>query len=275
MQTMMELLNNKEFELKELLKTIEGELKHLPAGTLRCKCKNRKYNQYYWYRDETREKYPEGRFLRKNEQEIIESLSQKAYDQKLSEQILNSLSTIDEIRETIKRKGILDEEQILQLYQAMSNQKRMIQNAHVMTDEEYISEWLDKTPGQKNKFPFENAYTTEKGEIVRSKSEKIIADKLFFHQIPYVYEAELKIKNDGVIYPDFTLLDVRKRRVLYWEHFGMMDSEGYSANAISKIHKFEKAGIWPGEQLIFTMEAATYPLNTKNLDDIISHYFEK
>ena len=47
---------------------------------------------------------------------------------------------------------------------------------------------------------------TERGERVRSKSEKIIADKLFLQNIPYHYERPIYLKGFGMVYPDFCCL---------------------------------------------------------------------
>ncbi|MEE3440399.1 MAG: hypothetical protein VZR07_10670, partial [Ruminococcus sp.] len=51
-------------------------------------------------------------------------------------------------------------------------------------------------------------FETQRGEIVRSKSEVIIADALYYANIPYHYEKPIKV-GDRVIYPDFTVLNVK------------------------------------------------------------------
>lgn len=47
---------------------------------------------------------------------------------------------------------------------------------------------------------------TEKGERVRSKSEKILADYFYRKNILYKYEKPLYLKGYGTVYPDFTFL---------------------------------------------------------------------
>lgn len=47
---------------------------------------------------------------------------------------------------------------------------------------------------------------TEKGERVRSKSEKILADYFYRKNILYKYEKTLYLKGYGTVYPDFTFL---------------------------------------------------------------------
>lgn len=71
-------------------------------------------------------------------------------------------------------------------------------------------------------------YETEQGDLVRSKSEVIIANILYQHRkdILYKYERPLEVMSDGKernIYPDFTILNIHTGKVTYWEHAGRMD----------------------------------------------------
>lgn len=118
----------------------------------------------------------------------------------------------------------------------------------------------------------DNAIITEKGEAVRSKSEKIIADKLYMKEIPYVYEQPLYLKGYGYVVPDFKILNVRTKKEYYLEHFGMMDDYEYVKNAIKKIECFQKNEIYPGEKLLITLEASDSPLNMIILEKMVNKY---
>ena len=48
---------------------------------------------------------------------------------------------------------------------------------------------------------------TERGDLVRSKSELVIADKLFARGIDYGYEQPLELEGGRIRYPDFTITD--------------------------------------------------------------------
>ena len=111
-----------------------------------------------------------------------------------------------------------------------------------------------------------------KGERVRSKSEVIIADMLSKEGIPYRYEYPLYIKGFGKIYPDFTVLNIKKREELLWEHFGMMDDAEYAEAAIRKIATYEQNGIYPGEKLILTYETRKNPINQRVINGLIEHF---
>ena len=118
----------------------------------------------------------------------------------------------------------------------------------------------------------ENAIITEKGEQVRSKSEKIIADKLFMKGIPYVYEQPLYLKGYGYVMPDFKILNVKTRKEFFLEHFGMMDEVEYVRKALRKLETFEKNDIYPGEKLLMTFETSDSPINIKLLDEMVNRY---
>ena len=53
---------------------------------------------------------------------------------------------------------------------------------------------------------------TEKGERVRSKSEKIIADYLYRKNILYKYEKPLYLNGYGIVYPDFYITFQKNRK---------------------------------------------------------------
>jgi len=107
---------------------------------------------------------------------------------------------------------------------------------------------------------------------VRSKSEKIIADTLERRGIPYRYEAPLILQDGVTVYPDFSLLNVRRRKEYIWEHLGMMDNEDYARSAVTKLNSYINSGFFPGEQLILTMESQKTPLGTKTIERMIERY---
>lgn len=106
---------------------------------------------------------------------------------------------------------------------------------------------------------------------MRSKSEVIIADTLFRHNIPYRYEFPITLKRSNsddirrdfgssiTLYPDFLCLNTRTRTEFYWEHFGLMDDPAYSNNAAGKLRLYTENGILAGRNLIITMETQTEP----------------
>lgn len=64
------------------------------------------------------------------------------------------------------------------------------------------------------------------GDMVRSKSEVIIANMLHQKDIPFEYERPLYADDSTMYLPDFTIN--WKGETYYWEHLGMLDDESYA-----------------------------------------------
>ena len=90
-------------------------------------------------------------------------------------------------------------------------------------------------------------HRTERGDLVRSKSELVIADKLHARGIDYAYEQPLVLANGRTRYPDFTIEDHARGVSFYWEHLGMLDDSGYRARWDGKRTEYLECGIGPHE----------------------------
>ena len=88
-------------------------------------------------------------------------------------------------------------------------------------------------------------HRTERGDLVRSKSEVIIADKLYSRGVEYAYEQPLRLPNGRVRYPDFTIADSAIGVTYYWEHLGLLNDAGYRARWERKRAEYVDAGIRP------------------------------
>ncbi len=75
-----------------------------------------------------------------------------------------------------------------------------------------------------------HVHRTGRGDdLVRSKSEVIVADALHELKLPYRYEAPLAFPGELPRHPDFTIARPGKPPV-YWEHLGRLDLAGYRAD---------------------------------------------
>ena len=90
-------------------------------------------------------------------------------------------------------------------------------------------------------------HRTERGDLVRSKSELVIADKLHSRGIDYAYEQPLVLGSDRVRYPDFTLADHASGVTFYWEHLGLLNDPSYRARWERKRAEYLACGIRPHE----------------------------
>ena len=96
---------------------------------------------------------------------------------------------------------------------------------------------------------------------------------LYQRGIPYRYECALYLDNNTKFFPDFTILNVRKRKVIYHEHFGMMSDPEYSESVVYKLSTYNRNGHFLGDDLTCTWESERYPLNMREFERIIEHYF--
>lgn len=85
-----------------------------------------------------------------------------------------------------------------------------------------------------DKFNLNAIYSTSKGDLVRSKSEVIIANLLYEHGINYKYEEPLITVDGQKMIPDFTIY-LKNGEKLYWEHLGMIGIDSYDSNWLKKL----------------------------------------
>lgn len=243
-------------ELKECRDIINERIKKAPDGSLKILKSKGKYDQYYI----------NGRYVSKNQIELVKYLAQREYDEKLLKEID---SRIDKVNALVE---YYSEDLIAHIYNSFSESKQSLISPIELSDEDYINHWLSATDCAANTYPIQGNIYTEKGEHVRSKSEKIIADKLYKEGVPYIYEPELTLANSRKIYPDFKVLNVRLRTEFYFEHMGMMDNPEYSEKAIEKINTYEKNGFWAGQNILYTFETKDHIPDANILNQMISTY---
>lgn len=112
-------------------------------------------------------------------------------------------------------------------------------------------------------------YSTTKGDLVRSKSEVIIANLLYQYGMDYEYEAKLKYEQDKpAIEPDFTIM-LSNGEKIYWEHLGMLGLEGYDNRWLKKQEIYNK---YFSGKLVVTYEGATI---TESALDIINSILKR
>lgn len=257
------MINQLEDEKKKLehyrLKA-EKDIKELPEGRLRITHTHGKPH-YYWVNPREQEKY-----LRNNQTDIVHGLAQKSYLEDIIKIASDKIKSIEHFIKTFPGSTLID------AYQSLHPERRKLITPLISTNEEYAQVWLQQKGEGKPFLPTDPEIYTEKGERVRSKSEKIIADKLYLMKIPYKYEEPLVVPGFGKVYPDFTILNVRTRKIYYWEHLGMMDNEDYCSHAIKKIETYIRGGIFPGDSLLLTFETSCNTLDMKCMNQYIQKY---
>lgn len=87
-------------------------------------------------------------------------------------------------------------------------------------------------------------HRTARGDMVRSKSEVIIADHLARRGVEYAYEQALTIDGETK-YPDFTIEDAESGLSIFWEHCGMLHVPNYRRRWEEKLAWYKSHGIVP------------------------------
>ena len=272
-------LLQKEQQLKELLNQIESKKKPTIDGRLRITHKRGK-PAYYLDLNTGRER--EGahkgkqkrhsKYIRKSEMDRIMLLAQQDYEDKLCNEIHKQLKAI---RSVISACQKYDESALENVYARMHPCRKELIKPLVPDSDTFVKEWMETSFIKKQISDFEMEIYTENGERVRSKSEKIIADKYLKLGIPYRYESQLVLMEKGrpvTIYPDFTVLNKNTRKEYYHEHFGKMDSEEYCKSAMRRVELYTQNGIFVGDQLIITHETSDRPLSMPCFEKLINKY---
>lgn len=270
MQSLLIFIQKKLAEMSEYIRMAEKSLLNAPQNEhLRIVTRNGKRNghrvQFFLVSDRHN---PNGKYLKIKERNIAKQIARRDYDKK----VLRRAKKFSKALNSFQKELLAYMKDPCSEVFSSNPAKRLLANPYISSDEEYRKNWELKSYKRK---PFsENtpAIYTENGERVRSKSEKIIADKLTQLKIPYRYECPLRLETqERTIHPDFTLLDIKNRREIILEHFGLMDDVNYSQSAVKKINRYILEGFVPGENLLFTMETQDSPLDTRLLVKILEN----
>ena len=234
----------------------------LPEGRLRCSLRKGKPRFYCV----TKAGDTTGKYLREEQHQLAVMLAQKDYDKAALEQAAGELRVIDRLLR------VYEGDNVDSLYEKLSPVRRELIEPVTMTDEQVLEKW--NAISYKIKGFAENTpvFLTAKGERVRSKSEVMIADGCYRKGIPYYYEHPLQLIGYGLAHPDFKLLNLRLRKVFYWEHCGRLDDPNYTRDLMVRLNAYAMNGYYPGDNLILTGETANCPLETTMIENTILHY---
>ena len=259
----MSLINDltSRFELIEkLTKLTEEKLKKLPQGKLKIK---KHSSRIYYYRDEGQCR---DKIIAKANLGLAKQLAQRNY---LENVLRASVAEGKFLRKIIEKYPKTIPEDV---YSHLSNERKQLVRPILLPDDQFIKEWQSK-PYQPKPFRKDDpVYITMRGERVRSKSEMIIADRLYANNIPYKYECPVII-NGILIHPDFTILRIQDRKDLFLEHCGRIGDKDYSDDFVDRINLYSENGIIVGDRLFLTFETANRPLDVRTIDRLITTVF--
>jgi len=264
-----ELLKEKTEELERLTEQVRPLLDNTPEGVLWTK-KERGKTRYFRYNPERKTET----YLGYDKAEEIKALETKNYLSKLVETAEKEKMLLEEMGEKLDS---LPRWQNV-FYEIPEEKKHMIGPLNISLD--YFSDinlerWKMNRFNNRNNRP--SANVTLNGEYVKSKSELIIADRLRCAGVPYHYEKAKLIADENAgrymkWHPDFRVLNRRTGREYWWEHLGRMGDPEYFATNIFKLEMYAKNGIYPGDNLIITMESDSVQLGIEYVDMLIKRF---
>ena len=250
-------------ELEEMIDQLRQALCRAPEGSLKISHPHGKI-EYCSYLPGNP---PVTKCIRKNNPELAAALAQKDYNQRLLKLLEKKLAFQKRMIASCPQQSIDN------VYLSLSPDRQALVKPIRLTDEQYIKAWLAQPYEGKGFRPNDNSrFYTKDNERMKSKSELLIANTLSEYQIPRKYECPLYLGNK-ILYPDFTTLRIRDRKIIYFEHFGMMDDPEYMKSFLWKKNFFEDHGIYIGENLVCTFESSDQPLDTRRLRRLIEHYY--
>lgn len=255
-------LTARKIEIEVILATRENALKNAPEGSLRIG-RNRLSRQYY-HRYLPSDK--EGKYLKQAQLPLAKALAQKDYDSKLVNALRHELKTINTFLESYHP------ERIDEIFLSLNENRKPLVTPIRLCDADYIKQWESVSYHRKGFDENAPEFYTAKGERVRSKSEIMIADTLTRLGIPYRYEYPIHIAGIGIVHVDFFCLNIRTRKALPWEHFGMLSDPAYADLTVNKLEKYIAAGYFPGSELILTFETSSRPLSSRVITLTIKEY---
>lgn len=243
--------------IENQISEIDSVLSELPEGRLIC-ARNGKY--YKWFVNCKRKQA----YIPKECKELAEQLAYKRYLEDLRLDLKDELRNLQfQIKiegrkyrhiELLKKDGF---------YELLQKQIGLSDELKAWQEESYV-----KNPYYENELKIK----VHDDLFVRSKSEAMIAMMLIQYKIPFRYECEMHVSNKS-IYPDFTILHPKTKKIVYWEHFGMTDNYKYCRDNYNKLMDYFSQDVWLGDNLILTSETRNRPLDYETIENRIKEFF--
>ena len=246
---------------------INRSLEGAPEGSLRVSYKD---GRPYYAMVSKDSGNPSGhKYISKKDKKTLSAFAQKKYDKQILPVVNHNLKAVDRFLDDFRPECMERE------YVEQNNAEDYSITPYHSSLSDVVRAW-ENEEYESNNFHEENKlFQTDKGEMVRSKSEVIIANELFKYRekLLYKYERPLKLENALItktFCPDFTTLSLISGRTSYWEHFGKMDDMGYVNDFMEKTAIYYDSGLVYGKNLFFTFEDVSHPLNIQYVKRMIN-----
>lgn len=262
MTDVTQTLRQRQKEIEEVLAEIDERMPPPVEGALRITHSNGK-PRFYQCTESGR------RYLKKSESIIAESLANRAYLSDLRDLYVEENESLDRFLACYRQPDSF------KLLHSLNPERQKLVIPFDRTDEEFAAAWKSTMRRRYklavNSYDVGDRLTAQDNTKVRSKSELFLANLFIQFKIPYFYELPLQLGN-RVVFPDFTLLNVRKRKTYYWEHLGMLGDEDYAAAAVNKLLQYEQNNLYENVDLLLSFESGSAPISTAAAEKKIKRF---
>lgn len=80
------------------------------------------------------------------------------------------------------------------------------------------------------------------------------------------------MQDGGLVYPDFTCLNLRTRTLYRWEHLGRLDEHSYIEKNLRKLERYRQSGFQLCVDLIASQDTGGNPLSEREIDRLIDNF---
>ncbi len=242
-------------------------MSNAPEGGLKIQNRCGKTYYYHQYKNIETGLYVKAYIDRKNEQ-LARRLAQKGYYVKLKPLIEKKLQVLEAFVQAN------NDEEIDSVYDILIKERKQLVVPIRISVDEKLRMWQSESYEPYQKYQENLKYETDNGELVRSKSEVIIANILAKNSehLLYKYERPLEVIISGrahIIHPDFTIINIHTGKITYWEHAGRMDDARYADDFVRKMNIYTENGLFQGDDVIVTYESMNCPLNIHNVKMVV------
>lgn len=289
MNNIMPLVKEEVSRLEKDIREIEQFLTHAPEGCLKWQNKAGKtyYMQQYLNMENqeqdciettsdsrSKSKRWARKYIKKSDMSLASALAQKQYYMQIKNAAEKNLKALKEFVKDYKQNAFEE------IYDKLNIERKVLIAPIEISKEERLRKWEQEVYEKNNMFTENLRYETEQGDLVRSKSEVIIANILYQNRkdISYKYERPLNIQVNGritTIYPDYTIINLHTGKVTYWEHAGRMDDPHYADDFVKKINTYIENDIIPGRDVIFSYESMLNPLEIGAVKRLVKEMISK
>lgn len=246
--------------LKRFISEKESALQNAPPGELTVSAaKKQHYAPEFYHRQNGNREY-----LSKDKCELVRQLAQKEYDAKQlqeAERLLAKLGRFTDQTLTFR-----------ECYGSLRPERQALVEPDFLPDDMVRELWDNfqyESLGFSANYP---EYYLTNDQRVRSLAERKIGNRLLERDVLFLYEFPLRMQDGGLVYPDFTCLNLRTRKIYRWEHLGRLDEHSYLEKNLRKLERYRQSGFQLCVDLIVSQDTGGNPLSEREVDRLIDNF---